>query len=282
MRDESVNDYIRRFHDTKNRCFGVNIAEKDLAYLAFSGLHSHIKERLEGYDFFTVTQVHQRALAAESQSKESQESHKHHRPNMHALECNSNSSDNESKEVYTAEFARPSKDKSHACSTLMPIHKNQQEEKFNFNVSKSDRIFDQLYKNGYIKMSHMLPPLEEIKRRAFCKWHNSFSHAMNDCNVFRRQIQSAINEERLPLRAMQVDHNPFPVHTLELKNLKVLVRANQAETTKEKNIIVGEERSESLEKGEKASLKKTPKVSLKDSTLGGNNKAKLSVLHRPI
>ena len=69
LRDESVNDYIKR-------CFSVNIAEKDLADLAFNGLRSHIKERLEGYDFFTVTQVHQRALAIESRSKESQEFHR--------------------------------------------------------------------------------------------------------------------------------------------------------------------------------------------------------------
>ena len=53
----------------------MNIAEKDLVDLAFNGLRSHIKERLEGYDFFTVTRVHQRALAVESRSKESQESH---------------------------------------------------------------------------------------------------------------------------------------------------------------------------------------------------------------
>ena len=71
-RDEYVYDYIRRFLDTKNRCFSVNIAKKDLADLAFNGLRSHIKERLHGYDFFTITQVHQRALAIESQSKESQ------------------------------------------------------------------------------------------------------------------------------------------------------------------------------------------------------------------
>ena len=43
----------------------MNIAEKNLA----DGLLSHIKEKLEGYDFFTVTQVHQRALAVESQIK---------------------------------------------------------------------------------------------------------------------------------------------------------------------------------------------------------------------
>jgi hypothetical protein len=151
----------------------------------FSGLCSYIKERLEGYDFFTVTQVHQRALAAESQSKESQKSHKHHRPNMHILECNSDSSDDESKEVYTAEFAWSSKDKSYTCSTLKPIHKNRQEEKFTFDVSKCDKIFDELYKNGYIKISHTLPPFDELNGEHFANGIILFHMLTNDCNVFR-------------------------------------------------------------------------------------------------
>jgi hypothetical protein len=58
MCDESVNDYIRRFRNTKNRCFNVNLAEKDLADLAFNGLQSHTKEKLEGHEFFVVNQVH--------------------------------------------------------------------------------------------------------------------------------------------------------------------------------------------------------------------------------
>ena len=82
----------------------MNIAEKDLADLAFNGLCSHIKERLEGYDFFTVTQVHQRALAIESRSKLCQETHRHHRSSMHALDCNSDCLDHVSKDVYAAEF----------------------------------------------------------------------------------------------------------------------------------------------------------------------------------
>ena len=154
--------------------------------MAFNGLHSHIKERLEGYDFFTVTQVHQRALAVESRSKESQESHRHHRSSVHALECNSNCSDDESNDVYAAEFAWPSQAKPFTCSALKPIQKNRQDEKFTFDVSKCERIFDELYRIGYVKMSHTLPSLEELKRRAYCKFHNIFSHATNDCNVLRR------------------------------------------------------------------------------------------------
>ena len=85
-----------------------------------------------------------------------------------------------------------------------------------------------------------------MKRRAYCKLHNTFSHATNDCNVLRRQIQSAINEGRLVISGMQIDQNPFPMHThvLELKNPKVLIRPNQAKSTKGKNVIIGEERPE--------------------------------------
>jgi hypothetical protein len=36
--NEHVDDYIRRFRDTKNQCFNMNISDKDLADLAYSGL----------------------------------------------------------------------------------------------------------------------------------------------------------------------------------------------------------------------------------------------------
>ena len=86
-----------------------------------------LKKRLEGYDFFTVTQVHQRALAIESRSKESQETHRHHRSSIHSLECNSDCSNDESKDVYAAKFIWLSQAKSYTYSALKPIHKNQQE-----------------------------------------------------------------------------------------------------------------------------------------------------------
>jgi len=69
--------------------------------------------------------------------------------------------------------------------------------KFTFDVSKCDRIFDELLRLGHIKINHVIPPLEELKRRAYCKFHNSHSHATNDCNVFHHQVQSAMNEGRL-------------------------------------------------------------------------------------
>ena len=94
---------------------------------------------------------------------------------MHALDCNSDCSDDESKDVYAAEFVWPSQVKPFTCSSFKPIHKNRQEEKFIFDVSKCERIFDELYKIGYIKMSHTIPPLEELKRRVYCNFIKLFT-----------------------------------------------------------------------------------------------------------
>jgi hypothetical protein len=35
-------------------------------------------------------------------------------------------------------------------------------------------------------MTHTIPPTDELKSKAYYKWHNSFSRATNDYNVFRR------------------------------------------------------------------------------------------------
>lgn len=248
----------------------MTISDRDLADLAFSGLLEFHKEKLEGQEFLDVSQVLQKALANESRGKESRNSQKasekSNRP-VFAFDCNS---DDEEKDVYSADFVWSSKDKPSTCSSLRPTNKYQQDDmKFTFDVTKCDRIFDDLLKIGKIKLSHTIPPLEELKKRAYCKFHNSYSHAINDCNVFRRQIQSAINEERLVFHNMQTDYNPFPVHALELKNPKVLIRPDQAEKAKGKNVIIGEERTK-----KKVSFKETPQVAAEASTLGGQGKNK--------
>jgi hypothetical protein len=62
-----VTDYIRRFRDTRNRSFNLNISDKDLANLTYSGLSPQLKEKkLESHVFSDVSQVLQRALNCES------------------------------------------------------------------------------------------------------------------------------------------------------------------------------------------------------------------------
>jgi hypothetical protein len=63
--------------------------------------------------------------------------------------------------IQVAELVWPAKAKSAARS---PLHSTQKgKSKFTFNVAKCDKIFDELFKNGNIKLSHTIPPLEELK-----------------------------------------------------------------------------------------------------------------------
>jgi hypothetical protein len=103
---------------------------------------------------------------------------------MHVIECHSDGSDDETSHCFVATCVWPTQARSIPFSSVKPIHKNRQEEmKFTFDVSKCDCIFDEMLKNGYIKLSHPLS-LDELKHHAYCKWHNSASHATKNCNVF--------------------------------------------------------------------------------------------------
>jgi hypothetical protein len=218
-----------------------------LADLAFNGLLSYVKEKLEGHLFTSINQVLDRALAQETRSKELAKS-KSDCSNMHFLSNNVDTSDDERGDIYAAEFAWSSKDKAHTCTSLKPIHRNRQDKmKFIFSVSKCDKIFDELLSIQKIKLSHTIPLIEDLTMRDYCKWHNSHSHATNDCNVFRRQIQLAINEGQFCLKQMQVDNDLFSVNTIDLQGAKVLVRPEQAKSTKGKNVIIGEESPKSCE-----------------------------------
>jgi hypothetical protein len=64
--NEPVTEYIRRFRDTRNQCFNLNISGKDLAALAYSGLTPHLRDKLESHVFSNISQVLQRALDYES------------------------------------------------------------------------------------------------------------------------------------------------------------------------------------------------------------------------
>ena len=97
-------------------------------------------------------------------------------------------------------------------------------------------------KFGYIRINYTFSSADELKRRAYCKYHNSFSHATNDCNIFRRQVQSALNEGRLSLTEMQVEKTPFPIHMVEAGAPAVLIRPEQADKAQGKNVIIGEPR----------------------------------------
>ena len=92
------------------------------------------------------------------------------------------------------------------------------EEKYDFDITKADKIFDLLLPEKHIQLpvGHVIPSVEELGKRKYCKWHNSSSHATNDCKVFRQQIQLAIEGGKIKFddskKPIKVDGHPFPIY----------------------------------------------------------------------
>jgi hypothetical protein len=64
------------------------------------------KRKIRRHPIFTLAQLHQRALACESRSKATVKTIHH---NIHIVECDQSSSDDESKDVYIVEMVWPSR-----------------------------------------------------------------------------------------------------------------------------------------------------------------------------
>ena len=110
-------------------------------------------------------------------------------------------------------------------------------EKFAFDITKADRIFDFLLQEGQIKLSpnHVIPSAEELKKMKYCKWHNTTSHGTNECKVFRQQLQSAIESGRIKFdnskaqTPMKIDQHPFPTNMLDAKGKTKVLTSEAAE-----------------------------------------------------
>ena len=88
----------------------------------------------------------------------------------------------------------------------------QQKGTYDFDVSKSDKLFELLVREGRIKLLEGHPMLrpERVKDKKYCGFHNTNSHSINDCRVFRVQIQKAIQEGHLKFDGkMKIDAQRF-------------------------------------------------------------------------
>ncbi|XP_058782536.1 uncharacterized protein LOC131657038 [Vicia villosa] len=114
------------------------------------------------------------------------------------------------------------------CKLLIPSNgknhaENEKNDKFpkktyTFDVTKCDEIFDLLVKDGQmvIPPNTKVPPLEQRKKRGYCKYHNFLGHRTSQCFLFRDLIQNAIKEGRLRSadkgkNKMKVDADPLNI-----------------------------------------------------------------------
>jgi hypothetical protein len=84
---------------------------------------------------------------------------------------------------------------------------------YDFDVTKADKLFEFLVKEGRIKLpeGHSMLRLDGVKEKRYCDFHDRNSHSINDCRVFRMRIQKAIQEGHLKFdHKMKLDDHPFP------------------------------------------------------------------------
>jgi hypothetical protein len=149
-----VPEYLRRFRETRNKCYNLTIGETYLVDLAFAGLSSYLNKKVEGQEFFNMNQVLQRAVIHENHPRDQKSysqfrdgSHKERdKGNMNDLE--EGSASEEEVEVCVAEWVDTPRDKPISCSFLRHGAGKRDEIKYTFDVSKCDKLFDILVKGG--------------------------------------------------------------------------------------------------------------------------------------
>nr|ABA92078.1 retrotransposon protein, putative, unclassified [Oryza sativa Japonica Group] len=185
----STYEHISRFLAQCGEASAVN---------ALRGMIAPIREKFSSEDFESLSHLTQKVILHEQRFAEARRNSKkinHVCPYMYG----SDNEDDDS-EVATAEWS------------------SGKEERYDFNITKDDKIFDLLLREKQIQLpaGHTIPSTEELGKKRYFKWHNSGSHTTNDCKVFRQQIQAAIEGGKIKFddykRPMKIDGNPFPIN----------------------------------------------------------------------
>jgi hypothetical protein len=87
------------------------------------------------------------------------------------------------------------------CSALNPVVQNNRQNniRYTFDISNCDEIFDILVLEKRIRIptDHVISSSKELGNCAYCKWHDSFSHNICDCNVLHQQLQARTTKGKI-------------------------------------------------------------------------------------
>ncbi|KAK1649771.1 hypothetical protein QYE76_067576 [Lolium multiflorum] len=216
-RGETVSEYIQRFRTVRNRCYSVHVSEKEAVELAVVGLSSSIKDVASQADYPSLAHMVQKLSAYEQRHPDVYQDKFKRVVTM--VDAGEDEGATGEQEVAVAEWTRAAGPVT--CKWVKPPGPPRG---FDFDVTKTEQIFDLLLAEKHIKIpeGHKVPTMQELNGKPYCKWHNTFTHTTNDCRVWRQQIQMAIENGRLIFNqyAMKVDTHPFPaVNMVEFTHL---------------------------------------------------------------
>jgi hypothetical protein len=130
--DETVAGFVQRFREVRNKCYSLNLGDKQLAEFAFQGLLPTLREKYASHDFESLSQL---------VSQMSQETSKSYEPRRNFQKKVSyvdySDSEDEDNMIGLAEWVKGKK------SVSYPFGKKELE-KFIIDITKIVKIFDLL------------------------------------------------------------------------------------------------------------------------------------------
>jgi hypothetical protein len=213
--NETPMEFLKRFRETKSMCFSLNIPDDQLAGMAVAEMLLAIREKLFGMEFDDLGQLSHRLSLMSNQAygfKKDSRFVKHNDIaeiyNQFLERADQGSEYDDEEEIAAAEIVWGKE----------PLTVNQRWIKqtkgtYDFDVTKVDKLFDFLVKEGRIKLpeGHSMLRPDGVKDKKYCEFHDRNSHSINECRVFRVRIQKAIQEGHLKFdNKMKLDGNPFP------------------------------------------------------------------------
>ncbi|XP_050895399.1 uncharacterized protein LOC127102024 [Lathyrus oleraceus] len=213
---EPIDDYLNKFRLLKSRCFTI-VPEHELVEMAAGGLNYSIRKKLDTQHLRDMAQLADRVRQVERLKSEKARANKNYKKERVAYvefedgepEISDDPYGLEEFEVDLAELKNP-----------VETEKNDRFPKktYTFDVTKCDEIFNLLVKDGQMIVSPntKIPPLEQRKKRGFCKYHNFLGHKTSQCFLFGDLIQNAIRDGRLKFadkgkNQMKVDVDPLNI-----------------------------------------------------------------------
>jgi hypothetical protein len=208
-------EFLRRFREIKGMFFWSNLPDDQLADMAVAGMLPAVREKLFGMEFDNLGQLSQKLPLMSNQAyrfkKDTRFSKQHNVAdiyNQFLEKANQMEDFDDDQEVAAAEIMWGEE----------PLTMNQRWIKqtkgtYDFDVTKADKQFEFLVKEGRIKLpeGHSMLRPDGVKEKRYYGFHDRNSHSINDCRVFRMRIQKAIQEGHLKFdNKMKLDGHPFP------------------------------------------------------------------------
>jgi hypothetical protein len=166
--------------------------------MAIAGMQPNVREKLFGMDFDDLGQLSQR-LAVMSKPAQGFRRDNHFQKGDVASEMYQSFLEeavkyNDEDEIAIAELVWAKE-----LTQVTQRWLRQQKGTYDFDVSKIDKLFELLVREGRIKLPEGHPMLRPVgvKDKKYCGFHNTNSHSINDCRVFRVRILKAIQEGHL-------------------------------------------------------------------------------------